>query len=131
MSSNDCPSITIAAFERGDIDAEKFDHTAHIYMGWLYIGAYPLAEAIRRFDAALQRLVALLGAEDKYHATLTWFYLLLISERSASGERWSDFRRRNPDLFDSRNTLSRYYSHDMLFSERAKARFVMPDRLAG
>jgi hypothetical protein len=31
----------------------------------------------------------------------------------------------------SKNILARYYSTDFLFSDRARERFVLPDRLAG
>ncbi len=122
--------LTIETFEQANIDPEAFDHEAHIYVGWLYVNEYELADAISRFDGALKRLVQKLGAVDKYHATLTWFYLLLINERNHQGQSWDEFKRDNPDLFDSKSTLSRYYSEDLLFSDGARRRFVLPDRQA-
>ncbi len=65
------PDITIEDFEASNIEAERFDHEAHVYMGWLYVREYELTEALSRFDAGLKRLVTKLGAESKYHATLT------------------------------------------------------------
>ncbi len=125
------PEITIADFEAGDIDAEHFNHESHVYVGWLYLREYALAEALAKFDAGLKRLVTSLGAEGKYHATLTWFFLLLIAERMEADEPWAVFKQRNPDLInDSKETLSRYYSERYLFSDRARQRFVLPDRLA-
>jgi len=125
------PAITIERFESADIDPDQFDHEAHVYVGWLYVREYELAEAIGKFDRGLQRLVSKLGAEGKYHATLTWFFLLLIADRSENGEPWQAFRQRNADLInDSKKTLSRYYSDRYLFSERARERFVLPDKLA-
>jgi hypothetical protein len=123
--------ITIADFEDARIDPDRFDHEAHVYLGWLYVSEFPLAEAIGRFDAGLRRLVRHLGAEGKYHATLTWFFLLLIAERARDGEPWEAFKQRNADLVtDSKAVLARYYSEQRLSSSHARERFVLPDRLA-
>jgi hypothetical protein len=122
--------FTIEKFEASDIDPETFDHEAHVYVGWLYVRELPLTEAIARFDAGLKRLVTKVGAEGKYHTTLTWFFLLLIGERAETDEPWHVFRHRNPDLItDSKVILSRYYNPSVLFSDRARERFVLPDRL--
>ena len=124
------PDFSIENFEASDIDPDRFDHEAHVYVGWLYLREYELAEAISRFDAGLKRLVTKLGAEGKYHATLTWFFLLLIADRVEADEPWQVFRHRNADLIkDSRKVLARYYSDGYLFSDRARERFVLPDNV--
>tara|TARA_R110002096_G_scaffold22547_6_gene72273 strand:+ start:6465 stop:6842 length:378 start_codon:yes stop_codon:yes gene_type:complete len=123
--------MSIDDFEAGNIDPDRFDHEAHVYMGWLFIREFGAAAAIVRFDAALKRLLALLGAEGKYHATMTWFFLLLIAERHRDGDDWLQFKQQNSDLVaNSKCTLSRYYSKEFLFSTTARERFVLPDRLA-
>ena len=94
--------LTIERFEAAQVDVPAFDHEAHVYVGWLYLQAYPRDEAILRFDAALRRLTEKIGARDKYNAMITWLFLLLIAERSRHGEDWSAFRRRNADLVDGR-----------------------------
>lgn len=121
--------LTIERFERGDVDPERFNHEAHIYVAWLYLERFPLTDAIARFTAALRSLTRRFGAPEKYHDTITWFYLLLIAERRESSADWRAFRERNPDLFDrSSNVLGRYYRADTLATERARAGFVLPDR---
>ena len=92
--------LTIERFETGDIDPATFDHEAHIYVAWQYIGAYERNAAIARFDTALRRLTRKIGATEKYNAMITWLFLLLIAERARTGEDWSAFRTRNSDLFD-------------------------------
>jgi len=127
------PAISIAALETGDIDPQLFDHEAHVYAGWLYLREFPLAEAIARFTAALQRLTARLGVPEKYHETVSWFFLLLIAERRAlsATDGWSDFRSNNDDLFRrNNNVLARYYSDELVGSDLARRRFLLPDRLA-
>jgi len=128
------PDLSIAAFEAGDIDPQRFDHDAHVYAGWLYLQYFPLADAILKFTAALRRLTKRLGAEDKYNETVSWFFLLLIAERRAAGnaDNWSAFRHDNDDLFcRDENIIARYYSEELIKSERARRSFVLPDRLAG
>ena len=124
-------TLDIERFEAGHVDAESFDHEAHVYVAWLFLRHFDPAEAIGRFDGALRRLTVKLGVPEKYHATITWLFLLLINERSRQGEDWSAFRTRNRDLVEgSGGTLSRYYSDTVLFSDAARERFVLPDRIA-
>ena len=102
MSMSATPGITLEQFERGDIDPTLFDHEAHVYMGWLYVSRFGREEAIARFDAALRRLVAKLGAESKYSAMITWLFLVLIADRARDDEDWAAFRSRNADLIEDR-----------------------------
>lgn len=128
---NALPRLSIEQFEAGDVDAGQFDHEAHVYVGWLYVQAFDFAEAVARFDGALRRLTKRLGVPGKYHATITWLFLVLINERALPGETWEEFRSRNETLIrDSKTTLHRYYSDTLLFSDAARRHFVLPDRLA-
>jgi hypothetical protein len=102
MSSQLAQEFSIERFEAADIDPERFDHEAHVYVAWLYVTTLRRDEAIARFDGALRRLVAKIGAEGKYNAMITWLFLLLIAERSRKGESWTEFRARNADLIDAR-----------------------------
>ena len=126
------PDLTVEAFERGEIDPDAFDHEAHVHLAWLYLERFPLPEALGKFDTALRRLTLKLGIPGKYHATITWFFLLLIAERRNAdpGADWSRFRRRNADLVENGGLLDAYYSHRTLASDRARQAFVLPDRLA-
>ena len=124
-------SLTIEQFESGGLDAGRFDHEAHVYIAWLYIDRYSLATAIGRFDEALRKATNRLGVPEKYHATITWLFLLLINERFLKNEVFSEFRYRNPDLFQNiGTTIRKYYSDALLSSDAARERFVLPDQLA-
>ena len=132
MNAAALPGFSVDAFERGEIDPDAFDHEAHVYVAWLYLERFPLPAALEKFDAALRRLTVKLGIPGKYHATITWFFLLLIGERCGAdpGADWHRFRRRNADLFEDGGMLERYYSRQMLASDRARRSFVLPDRLS-
>ena len=100
MNTERHAEYTIERFEAGEIDPARFNHEAHIYVGWLYMTTYDRADAIARFDAALRRLTEKIGAADKYNAMITWLFLLLIDERAKEGEDWPTFRAHNRDLFE-------------------------------
>lgn len=133
MNAVPAPRVSIEDLESGAIDPAEFDHEAHLYLGWLYLDRFETVDAIRRFSAALKALTIRLGIPDKYHETITWFYLLLIAERRASRgpQDWFDFRRNNADLFGrgERSLLPRYYRRATLLSPLARRQFVLPDRL--
>jgi len=102
MTSHLETRYSIDRFEAADVDPALFDHEAHIYVGWLYIKAFPRDEAIAHFDAALRRLTTRIGATSKYNAMITWLFLLLIDERAHENEDWPAFHARNIDLFENR-----------------------------
>lgn len=95
-------NLTIRRFEASDITGEEFTHEAHVYVAWLHLQAYGEADGSARFDAGLRRLVAALGAEDKYNEMVTWLFLKLIAARMTEGESWESFRQRNRDIIEDR-----------------------------
>lgn len=127
------PQLSIESFAAGEIDADQFDHEAHLYIAWLYLQELPLLDAISEYSKALQRLTHKLGIPGKYHETITWFYLLLVQQRSSESaeSEWFAFRRQNTDLFahGDDSILYRYYSKELLGSDQARRSFTLPDRL--
>jgi len=130
--STGCPtSIDIVAFETAQVDPEAFDHEAHVQVGWQYLSDYALDEALARFSAALQRLTRKLGVSGKYHETITWFFMILISERMAQypDADWPSFRAANDDLISNAGQLlAAHYTPQRLQSPLARRQFLMPDR---
>jgi len=120
------------AFENGTLQPGEFNHEAHIKVGWWYLRQYELLEAVTRFSAAIAHLTRKLGVADKYHETITFFYLLMIAERlgGSGGRNWTAFKADNPDLFArGPGLLQSYYSDELLHSAKARRQFVVPDLL--
>ena len=125
---------TLRQFESADIQPGGFDHEAHVYIAWRYLQRHPLLKAIELYRAGLQNLVKKFGAESKYHETITWFFMVSISERmnGAGARNWGAFKASNPELFgESATWLARHYSAERLASSQARQRFVLPDRIGG
>ena len=126
------PALGIDDLEQGRIEGGSFDHEAHVYLAWLYLDRYPVTEAIERYTAALKRLTAKLGVPDKYHDTITWFFMLIIAQRrtACADVDWAVFKEKNADLLSREaNVLNRYYSKETLATDAARQSFVLPDRL--
>jgi len=122
----------VAEFEAGTLDPEVFDHEAHVYIAWKLLEEDSFPGASWRFTTALKRLTRALGLEDKYHETISGFYLSLIAERRAQQQHsdWVHFADANPDLVsEAKRLLECYYSSERLWSRLAKQQFLLPDRL--
>lgn len=117
-----------AELERGTLPPAQFNHANHVRVGWHYLQRQSLRDAAYHLRDVLQAYVRKLGAEDKFHLTLTLAFMHLIFERmGSSGESWDSFRARNPDLFnDAHSLIGRHYSAGRLADGRQQ--FAEPDR---
>jgi hypothetical protein len=121
----------VAAFEAGTVDPGAFRHREHLYVAWHYLKELPLEEALPRYVGNLRRLVQRLGAPEKYHATVTWAYLVLLDEAMQDPElRAADFdalvARRPALLAPGLGALCEYYDRAELDADEARRRFVLP-----
>lgn len=125
--------LFLKRFEACDIDPKQFDHEAHLRLGWIYICRYSLNDALNRFSDGLRRFTQKVGAEAKYHETITWFFLMLIAERQTQGDftTFDSFLKANRDLADKTDPiLLRYYSKERLDTPQARGQFLLPDRMS-
>ena len=120
----------IARFERLEIPKEEFCHADHIRIAWIYLRSGDFATGASKFVTQFGRYVRTIGADAKYHETITWFFLVKIRERirSSPAKTWEDFAFTNPDLLD-RNMpiLKAHYRPETLHTAFARAVFVLPD----
>lgn len=124
------PGPTIEQFEALDVVPGDFDHEAHIYVAWSYLRQFDLLTSIERYRSVLRRLTQKFGVPDKYHETITWFYLIGVAERATgdAASDWKTFREGNAELFErSPSIIRRFYSEARLMSAEAKRLFVLPD----
>jgi len=122
----------LAELEAGTLPEHLFPHSGHVRAAWLYLKRFPITEAIARFSDTLRSYATIQGKPERYHATITWAYLLLINERilhAARSQTWDEFAAAHPDLLDWRNSiLLKYYRKETLQSDLARNVFIMPDR---
>lgn len=123
--------IFLADFEAARIAAADFHHREHVQLAYIYLCELPVEEARHRMKTALLRFLAHNNVDPKkYHATLTGAWLLAVRHFMAKDtprDSADAFIDANPALLDTR-IMQTHYSNEYLFSERARAGFVEPDR---
>jgi len=98
------------AFERGEIPPADFHHAAHLRLALAYLDECgSVEEATERMTASIKQFATAAGKADKYHHTLTVFWIRMLA------------RLRDKDL-----PLA-YYSPQRLWSEEARREYVEPD----
>ena len=130
MSAAPGDDALLRGFEAGTL--AELHHRDHVRVAWLYLRREPLLRAVESFVSDLKRFAAAKGAPGLYHETLTFGFLFLVHERlGPPDEDFDSFASRNPDLLAWKpSALDRYYHPETLASDRARRRFVLPDRLS-
>jgi hypothetical protein len=98
------------AFERGDIANADFRHASHLRLALAYLEESSSAdEAEARMASALRGFAAALGHPEKYHHTITLFWMRMVAR-----------------LLDKNLPLT-YYSRARLWSDAARTGWIEPD----
>ena len=117
------------ALERGEIANEDFHHVSHLHVAWVYLAeSSSVQQAANKMRDTLRRFAATAGKPQKYHETITLFWVHLLSRAHADsgGERLEEIVRANPQLLEKNFPLA-YYSAERLFSDEARTSWVEPD----
>jgi hypothetical protein len=115
------------ALERGEI--KDFHHASHLHVAWVYLTeSSSVQQAAKKTRNTLRRFAAAAGKPEKYHETITLFWVHLLSRAQAASraERLEDVVHANPQLLEKNFPLA-YYSTERLFSDEARTSWVEPD----
>jgi hypothetical protein len=117
------------AMERGEIANEDFRHASHLHVAWVYLAeSSSMQQAANKMRDTLRRFAAAAGKPEKYHETITMFWVRLLSSAYAGscGGRLENIVHANPQLLEKNFPLD-YYSAERLFSNEARSSWVEPD----
>ena len=117
------------ALERGEIANEDFHHASHLQVAWVYLAeSSSVQEAANKMRDTLRRFAAAAGRPEKYHETITLFWVHLLSNACAAGrgERLQEIVQASPQLLEKNFPLT-YYSAERLFSDQARTSWMEPD----
>lgn len=117
------------AVERGEIANESFRHSSHLHVAWVYLSeSSSVDEAAAKMRKTLQKFAASAGDPEKYHETITLFWVHLLAGMRAAGsrEKLKQIVEANPGLLDKNFPLV-YYSSERLFSNKARSSWIEPD----
>lgn len=121
----------VREFESCTLPPAAFTHERHLRVAWHYLGTEPLGHAAERFKKSLQRFAEANGAAGKYHETITWAYMVILSRmrKTIAGEdtRFDAAMERFPELRAHRGELiTSIYKQEQLDSPDARAMFLLP-----
>ena len=105
------------ALERGEIANESFHHVSHLHVAWVYLAeSSSVQQAATKMRDTLRRFAAAAGKPQKYHETITLFWVHLLSRAYAAsrGRRLEDIVHANPQLLEKNFPLA-YYSAGAAF----------------
>src|ERR1700732_3357070 len=68
----------VAAFEAGQIANQDFHHRDHLRLAWIQIRRLGLERASDAVTAAIRQFAARHGHADRYHETMTRFWLRVV-----------------------------------------------------
>jgi len=117
-------------FESGDLPPQAFDHRAHLRLAYVYLATKGRDGAVHAFRESLRAFLRHHHVDPaKYHETLTQAWLQAawhFMQRAGDTTGSEAFLQRSPALHDPKVMMT-HYSRDVLFSEAARRRFVVPD----
>jgi hypothetical protein len=117
------------ALERGEITNESFHHSSHLHVAWVYLlESSSVGEAAAKMRNTLRRFASSAGKSEKYHETITLFWVHLLAGIRALRAHQSlrQIVEANPRLLEKNFALA-YYSSERLFSDKARTSWVEPD----
>lgn len=121
-------------FKQQKVSEEGFGHINHLKVAWFYVFNYPIVEAKEQFHKNIIALTKELGAEEKYHTTVTDFFLdYLLHLKYYLGpseleEGWLQIENFCPLLIkDAKHLIGFYYSKELIESLEAKNNFIEAD----
>ncbi len=120
----------LEAFRARTLSSDEFNHVGHIRAGWLYLAAWPTVEAIERLATDIQGYASALGAERKFHRTITEALMRLLASHlpDEADLGWRQLIERHPVVVhDARGLLRNFYSDARLADSRARTQFLAPD----
>ena len=122
----------LTQFEAGSFPSSLFSHEAHLRLAYLHIKTYGIDRAVDVVGRQIFHYVERLGAEDKFHKTLTvaatravYHFMLRTSAHDFEG-LLSEFPRLTSDF---KALIETHYGFDILSSTQAKTQYVEPDLL--
>jgi hypothetical protein len=110
----------VTQFEQCRLPSGQWKHGDHLRLGWCYVRCFGPTEAEERIARSLRAYTASLGAEDKYHETVTraWLRLIVLAHSVMPlGSTFEVFVNEHAWLLD-RKRLNVFYSAERLESGR-------------
>ncbi len=130
-NENEIKSL-VESFENGTISEADWRHAEHLTVALFYLSNHDFETALSKMRGGIFNLLRAfkvdLSKEMPYHETLTVFWMRAVDDfRKSNAERATvEISNELSANFDKDYPL-RFYSRELLFSEKARAEFIAPD----
>lgn len=121
----------VRAFLSGAIPNARFHHRDHLRLAWSMIRERGAAAAANDIASAIRHVAAQHGHPEKYHETITQFWVRIVAHMLAARPdltTFAEFLDTFPQLLDQ-NLPYHHWRRDTMWSAPARARWVEPDLL--
>lgn len=122
----------LKSFETATIARDEWGHPEHLIVAYFYCSELETEAAYLRMKAGIHKLLVAFGIDREkempYHETLTRFWIMTVGEFVLEHSHLAplDACETLITRFGKDHPL-RFYSRELLFSDRARAEFVAPD----
>jgi len=122
----------VEAFENGTISEADWRHAEHLVVALYYLSNHDFETALQKMRGGIFNLLKSFGVdltkEMPYHETLTVFWMRTVDDfrNKQNGAPLAEIGRELVTKFDKDYPL-KFYSRELLFSEKARAGFVEGD----
>lgn len=117
-------------FKNCELNPTLFNHEAHLRLAWIYINKYGITRALENIEQQLKLFVAHVGAEEKYHKTLTILAVRAVYHfmNKAESNAFKTFINTYSKLkTDFKELVNSHYTFDIFVSQTARKKFIEPD----
>lgn len=123
----------VRAFEDASISRDSWKHAEHLTVALHYLMTHDVETATTKMRDGIYNLLTKgfevdLSKEMPYHETLTIFWMRTVAEFNAGTSSISLLEKANELVatYDKDHPL-KFYTREYLFSDDARARYVLPD----
>ena len=116
-------------FHDGNLPGEEFRHKGHLRLAWLVLLRHGGDETETIVAREIQRFAVASGASDRYHDTLTRFWVRLVGhamENAPEARSIDELLARFPFLLE-KGLPFKHWRGETFNSDRARAGWVEPD----
>ncbi len=122
----------VQAFLTGTLPPTQFHHRDHLRLTWVLVRLTGVEEATKRITSGIRYFATLHGQAEKYHETMTRFWVRVVGHAVAARPditTFEDFLAAFPLLLE-KDLPYRHWRRETMLSPDARAHWVEPDLLA-
>jgi len=122
--------LLMASIENGTMQLAEFNHSTHLKLVYCYLAELGLAKSFKKMSQTLKFFLSAKGVDgNKFHKTLTHAWIQTVWHHMQHNDNTNsadEFLNNNQFLLNKDLMLS-HYSHELLFSDKARKQFIPPD----